>query len=253
MPKRVIQIGFLSALSIATLSPDLVRAQDVTSSGLALSVVTTGEVNNGDILCSSVEGAKACVGTYNTNMIGVYVDSPAILLDNLSLTDSKPVLASGKATVRVTVANGEIKQGDFITTSDKPGVGQKADRSGYVLGSALEDATTDGVVLVSLGIRPALVVSNQRTNLLDSAKDALLSPYLSPLASLRYILAAIAAAGAFILGFMYFGRVAKSGVEAIGRNPLAGRLIQFSVILNLLLTLVIMGSGLAIAYLILVL
>ncbi|KKU82490.1 MAG: hypothetical protein UY11_C0046G0010, partial [Candidatus Amesbacteria bacterium GW2011_GWC2_47_8] len=41
--------------------------------------------------------------------------------------------------------------------------------------------------------------------------------------------------------------------EAVGRNPLAGRLIQLSVVLNLLLTALIMGSGLVIAYLILVL
>ena len=57
----------------------------------------------------------------------------------------------------------------------------------------------------------------------------------------------------FALGIWYFGRVARSGVEAIGRNPLATRAIQLGVILNLLLTLVILLVGIALAYLILVL
>ena len=191
---------------------------------------------------------------YDGNIYGVYVAEPALALENLSLTDAKTVATSGKAYVRVSDANGQVKKGDYVTSSDKEGVGQKATKSGYVMGTALEDAEVgESKVLVAIAAKQAFVTLSTKGNLLETIKDAILSPTLTPLASLRYILAAIMASAAFILGFWYFGRVAKSGVEAVGRNPLAGRLIQFSVILNLILTALIMGSGLLIAYLILVL
>jgi hypothetical protein len=249
----IINIGLSVFIIIVVLfTGNSVHSQDF-SLGFSQSMVVNGESVEGDIVCTDQDATKSCTEPYLSNMVGVVTDSPSILLDDQNLFGAKPVLTSGLAKVRISTANGNIKKGDFITTSDKPGVGQKALKSGYVLGVAQQDADADGIIDVQVSIRLAVVTSTQRTNLLDTAKDALLAPYLTPLASLRYILAAIAAGGAFILGFMYFGRVARSGVEAIGRNPLAGRMIQFSVILNLLLTLVIMGSGLLIAYLILVL
>ena len=190
-----------------------------------------------------------CNMAYDGNIYGVYVAEPALALENLSLTDAKTVATSGKAYVRVSDANGQVKKGDYVTSSDKEGVGQKATKSGYVMGTALEDAEVgESKVLVAIAAKQAFVTLSTKGNLLETIKDAILSPTLTPLASLRYILAAIMASAAFILGFWYFGRVAKSGVEAVGRNPLAGRLIQFSVILNLILTALIMGSGLVIAY-----
>jgi hypothetical protein len=248
MPKKllffVVYILFL---------PALVYGQENFAAGIAQVSLVEGDAQDGDIICNFEDINKPCDEPYSTNMMGVYVANPAVVLDNLSLPDGLPIASNGKVYVRVSVIQGAIKTGDYITTSDQPGIGVKADKSGYVLGVSLEDTDTDRIILVNVGIKPAFVAGNVRGSLLDITKEALLSPYLAPLASLRYVLAAVSAAGAFILGFMYFGRVARSGVEAIGRNPLAGRLIQFSVILNLLFTLVIMGTGLAIAYLILVL
>jgi len=256
MPKinRVLVfIGLSVGIPLVFIGNYSVKAQDSTGTGVSFRVLVEGEPTDGQVLCNEKNLVVPCTTSFSTDIVGVYVENPAILLDNLSLPEGKPVLANGKAMVQVSVAQGQIKTGDYLTTSEKPGIVEKATKSGYVLGTALEDLSNDGKVLVDIAIRPVIVSSSQRTNLLDTARNALLSPYLSPLASLRYILAALAAAGAFILGFIYFGRVAKSGVEAIGRNPLAGRTIQFSVILNLILTLVIMGTGLVIAYLILVL
>ncbi len=230
-----------------------VRAQTV-GQGVAVAISVTGEVVDGDVVCNYTGEIKRCNMAYDGNIYGVYVAEPALALENLSLTDAKTVATSGKAYVRVSDANGQVKKGDYVTSSDKEGVGQKATKSGYVMGTALEDAEVgESKVLVAIAAKQAFVTLSTKGNLLETIKDAILSPTLTPLASLRYILAAIMASAAFILGFWYFGRVAKSGVEAVGRNPLAGRLIQFSVILNLILTALIMGSGLLIAYLILVL
>ena len=229
-------------------------AQENVSSGVAFSVSVEGDLEDGDILCSESGSPVRCDSPYSTAIIGIYAANPAILLDNLALQDGKPIISSGKAYVRATTAeNGPIRTGDYITTSSQAGMGQKADKSGYVLGVALQDLDNDGRVLVNMGIRPVFISSSQRSNLIETAREALLAPYLTPLASLRYLLAAIASAASFILGFIYFGRVASRGVEAVGRNPLAGRVIQFSVILNLTLTVGIMAAGLVVAYLILVL
>lgn len=230
-----------------------VHAQDTTGSGVALTVLTQGDVSDGQVLCNQDKVIKACTTTYSTDVVGVYVQNPAVLLENTSIPEGKSVMSSGKAFVQATVSGGKIKTGDYLTTSTKTGKVEKATKSGYVVGIALEDLQSDGTLLMSVDIKPVIISGDQKVNLLDTAKQALLAPYLSPLSSLRYVLAGLAAATAFILGFIYFGRVARSGVEAIGRNPLAGRAIQFSVILNLLLTIVIMATGLVIAYLILVL
>ena len=223
--------------------------------GVAVAVSVAGEVVDGDIVCNYTGEIKRCNTAYDGGIYGVSVDEPALALENLSLTDAKTVATSGKAYVRVSDTNGQVKKGDYVTSSGKEGIGQKATKSGYVVGTALEDADAgaESKIMVAIAAKQAFVTLSTRGNLWESIKDAILSPTLTPLASLRYILAAIIASAAFILGFWYFGRVAKSGVEAVGRNPLAGRLIQLSVILNLLLTALIMGSGLVIAYLILVL
>lgn len=236
-------------LLIMLVSPIKIEAQ-----GMAVAIPVTGEVVDGDIVCNYVGEIKRCNTAYDNNIYGVYVAEPALALENLSLTDAKTVATSGKAYVRVSDANGQVKKGDYVTSSDKEGIGQKAVKSGYVLGTALEDAEgPESKILLAIGAKQAFVIPQSGSNLLETIKDAILAPTLTPLASLRYVLAVVMAAAAFILGFWYFGRVAKSGVEAVGRNPLAGRMIQFSVILNLLLTGLIMGSGLLIAYLILVL
>jgi hypothetical protein len=183
--------------------------------------------------------------------MGVYTESPSILLENTSLVGGKPMISAGKVYVRF---NGSIKKGDYVTTSKEAGVGQKASRNGYVLGSALEDFDgPSGKILVALGMRPATLVQSTSDNLWEVLRQGLASLYLTPISALRYIMAMVITVAAFILGFTFFGRVAKSGVEAVGRNPLAGKTIELTVVFNVILTGVIMGSGLLLAYIILVL
>ncbi len=235
-----------------------VFAQDG-SSGVAVSaeIKADQQLKDGDIICSSDKGNIPCSSIYEVTMFGVYVESPAVVLENTKLVNGKPLMSFGKAYVRVSTINGSIKKGDFITSSAMSGAGQRADRSGNVLGTALEDYTNSdpkavGKILVSIGIRPAIVATSARGNLVESLKQGLLAPTLTPLASLRYLLAVVVAIAAFVLGFVYFGRVAKSGVEAIGRNPLASRMIQLGIILNMTLTVGIMAGGILLAYFILI-
>ena len=222
------------------------------SSGVAVSVdLPTEGLIDGSIICSSDKGSVLCNAEYDPAVMGVYTENPAVLLENISLIGGKPVISSGKVYVRF---DGAIKKGDYVTTSKNAGVGQKSTRNGYILGSALEDfAGPSGKVLVALGMRPATLNSGKADNLWEALRQGLSSLYLTPLSALRYAMAMLITLIAFVLGFIYFGRVARSGVEAVGRNPLAGKTIEFTVVVNVILTALIMGSGLLIAYLILVL
>ncbi|OGM28140.1 hypothetical protein A2801_03065 [Candidatus Woesebacteria bacterium RIFCSPHIGHO2_01_FULL_41_10] len=239
------------------LPPKNVYAQRIGSMGVAIPVeITEGEVNPGDILCSEEGGISLCSIPYATSIFGVVTQNPALAFE-IDQPDHVLVVDSGSAVVRVNSSNGAIQEGDLVTTSVIPGIGQRADLTGYVLGIALESYSSDdieavGEILVALNIHPSSGVTSARSNLIASFRQGLSAPVIAPLASLRYLLAFAIAIMSFALGFIYFGRVISSGVEAIGRNPLASRKIQITVLTNIVITLVIVGTGLAVAFLILI-
>ncbi len=198
------------------------------------------------------------IEAYDTNMFGLVSGNPALYLEDRNLENYVLVGSKGEMDVRVSSKNGEIKRGDYLTSSEIPGVAQKADKSGRVLGIALEEYTsTDpnqvGVISAYVDIKSHLKQESLTENLLTVISDGLSSAFLTPLASLRYIMALIVTAITFAIAFLSFSRLTSRGVEALGRNPLAGSSIKSVIIFNFILTFIIIASGLAIAYLILVL
>ena len=242
------------------LSVGVVFSQDSALTGVAISLpLGSGEGTNGSVVCTDGgESYILCNEDYSNAMYGVVNTSPSLAIVNDD-PNSNLVVTSGIVNVRVTSGNGEIAIGDLITSSTTPGVGQKATQNGYVLGSALsayssEDPNAEGLVNVSLNIRATNEVTDDAgSDLLSTLRQGLSSAFLTPLAALRYISAALIVLAAFILSFVYFARIAKAGVEAIGRNPLSRSTIQAGVVLHILLSIVIIAAGLGIAYLILTL
>lgn len=234
-----------------------VHAQ-VTSSGIAGSLAVAGKVEDGMILCATDTTNIPCAREYDPNMIGVITAKPAVIFQPVATSSGTVAVASsGEAHVLITGVDGTIRKGDMITSSAVPGVGKIAKKSGYVLGVSLEDwkpsRKTDRKLLgVSLGIRPAVLSHGANANLLQLIRDGVEGAFLSPLAALRYVVAGGIVIAAFIIGFIHFGRVGKSGVEALGRNPLAGKMIEFGIFMNVLMTIGIMIVGLGIAYIVLV-
>lgn len=235
-------------------------AQDVLSgTGVAISVPIAGQtVQDGDIIAATEEGYKLADSPHQPSIYGVITDRPAIFLENgdSNLGKTYPVLTSGKAYVRVSTVNGEIKKNDFITSSDRKGVGQKATANGYVLGNALEDYTASdpnstGKILTYIDPHFNAAFIAVRENIIQNLKNISSSPTLAPLTTFRYLLAALIAVGSFIIGFIHFGRIVKTGIEALGRNPLASIFIEVSVLMNIVLTIGIVLAGLGVSYLIL--
>jgi hypothetical protein len=244
-------------IGIILLLPQYSFAQSA-SWGIAISIPIAEKVNDGDIITVN-KGYTVSSASYDPNVYGVVSLNPGMAFEN---KDSKntPVITSGKVYVRVSTINGNINIGDSVTTSEIKGVGQKVTAQGYVIGTALENYHEKDIKKIDtilIAFNPHFSTNSiggaVRANLLDIIKNAPTAMAVSPVTALRYVVAAIIALLSFVLGFVYFGKVSVNGIEAMGRNPLAGKLIQFSVIMNLLLMIVIIAVGLAIAYLILIL
>lgn len=252
---NILVVTFL--LLIAVIVPQKAVGQEALGIATYIPIQDTTVVD-GAIVSSDSKGYILSTVAYDPLIFGVVTKNPAISLETGVITaNTYPVVSKGNVYVRVASGNGVIKKGGYVTSSATPGVGQRADKNGYIIGVALEDYLEKdpkkiGKMLVSINIRVGSASNtNVGSGLFDALKLGVAAPFLTPITSLRYFLAAIIAGAAFILGFLFFGSVAKTGIEAMGRNPLAGRLIQTGVVMNLILTLAIMLGGLAIAYFIL--
>lgn len=214
--------------------------------------------SDGDIVCLGSSGYFLCKTEYDSSVYGV-IDSSASANIQISANNAQVVVTRGEVPVKVSSVNGNVKKGDFITTSKTTGVGELSTNTGYVVGTALEDysssdKTAVGTILVALNIHANTTGTlNTRENLIDVLRSGLAGLGSNPIAALRYLLASVIVIISISIGFIYFGRIAKTGVEAIGRNPLAGIRIQTSVFLNILVMIAVIGAGLIIAYLVLAL
>ncbi len=254
---KIISIFFLTLFFLAGFLRVFAQT-DNTATGLALPIlINEKSVQDGDIITATSNGYKLSSDAYNPSIYGVVTTNPAISLREKN-SKATPVISFGKALVRVSTVNGPIKKNNSITSSKILGVGQKADTNGFILGIALEDYSNSNKsavseILVSIDPHYNTSFTGVGTNLVENLKAAAGAPILSPLTSLRYLLAAIVAITSFVIGFIFFGRIARTGVEALGRNPLAARIIQLGIIINVALTAGIILIGVGIAYLILIL
>jgi len=249
MKNVMLILGLVMYLGVV--APSL--AQD-TSSGVAQSLAIQGEVMDGSLVCTQDNQAKLCVNGYDPSMAGVVTKTPAVAFDTVEPREGYvPVVTSGKAYVRVSAREGGIAQGDYLTSSDIAGVAVKAKKSGYVLGTALQEYTGSevGVILATIDVRPAVLTTNANGNLVEMIKQGMEAAFMTPLSAMRYVIAGIVIVLSVGFGFIHFGRLAKSGVEAVGRNPLASKTIELSVLFNVILTIGVIGVGVVIAYLIL--
>jgi len=246
---------FVSLGLVLSLSPvTFAQTPEGGSSGIAVYIpVVDKDVKEGSIVVLSNSGYVLGTKPYDPNIFGVVVADPALAFES-NQPDSYPVVSQGKVPLLVSGTNGDIKKGDLITTSTIPGVGQKVTDAGFVVATALEDYSGSeiGTILVVLNVGAGSVSANTTGSILKAFDFVLNAPYLAPLAVLRYVFAAIMVVLSFVVAVGYFGRISSLGIEAIGRNPLARKAIIFGVVMNIVLALSIVASGVIIAWLVLV-
>lgn len=183
------------------------------------------------------------------------------------------VATSGTYAVLVSTQNGAIKPGDYLTVSSLDGVGMKADsHEQLIVGKAagsfdgtsnVTDTTTlknsdnqqisvaIGQVPVAIDIGRNPLLQTTVANLPGFLQRASQSIANKPVNSIRvYLSLVVLAISALIAGSLLYGGV-RSGVAAIGRNPLSKRSIVRSLVQVTLTSLIIFIIGLFAVYLLL--
>ena len=105
----------------------------------------TEPMSPGDIVAIvNADSVKRATAADASLVIGVYSTSPGIVLSKASLPNTAPIAINGRVPVKIATP---VKQGDYITVSDTPGVGISATEPSFVVGRALEDSAS-GTVMV---------------------------------------------------------------------------------------------------------
>ncbi len=212
--------------------------------------VADNEAVLGDIISETEQGLFRSTVPYDSNMIGVVGESPIIVFGRPSPTTLE-IVYLGETLIRANNLNGEIRRGDFITSSEIPGVAKKATESGFIIGRALEGLNQEeGLIKASINIQ-----YYQKDLQYDGTPSgAILGQIWAQIGKpenfpevLRYILAIILGGGSFLIGFFAFVKSLRKGIEAIGRNPMAKKNIYAAMTLSFagILVLVLAGLGLA--------
>lgn len=119
------------------------------------------EYEPGDVLVIAVSGDRAVEKSgkpYSTLVAGVYATKPGVLLTEESidsdLGDKVPMGVVGVIPTKVCDEGGEIRRGDFLVTSSRPGYAMKGDpdkvKVGTVIGKALEEFDGEGEGLIKV-------------------------------------------------------------------------------------------------------
>lgn len=210
------------------------------------------------------------------NMLGVVVplnEAPINLAPQTATTQQVLVATSGRYSLLVSNQNGPIKIGDYLTVSSLGGIGMKASAgqtevvgqaagdfngSNNVLGtvslnnSAGKPTTvsiSDIQVSVHLGANPLFQKNaSDLPGFLTRTANAIAS---GPVSQVRiYLSSVVLLATIIIAASMFYGGV-RSGIVAVGRNPLAKKAIGRSLIQTVIGGLIIFVTGLLGVYLIL--
>lgn len=249
----LLSAGALVSLKAAA---SLVLAQEL---GVALPLEVGTTVANGSIISYNQSQYQLSSEPYDKSMIGVVTTAPAIELrtSDENIPGQYALAKEGLVTVRVNTENGPIKAKDVITASSTPGVAMKATKTGFILGIAQADysGNDEGAIPVLLTIKFAFAHDSPASEkigvrLLDVLKLSGISLVDDPIQTLRYVLSTAVILMSLVVAFFTAGKVARGGVEAVGRNPLASKEITLSVIMNILFSVGIVGLGVLAAYVI---
>lgn len=259
--KLVMTFIFLTSLLIPVTYAEGENKQQNCFGEVATISLSEKELKDGTILVLSGKDIQRSSTPYQNVILGSICADPAY--ETKPTTDpgtgtgdqSYKVVLAGYSLVNVSMLNGPIKKGDLITTSSKEGVGMKALKSGYVLGSALEDFESgnrqdEKVIKVAIGVHYYNAGNSVKTNISDIFKLAALSAYEQPKLALKYLASALIVLATIIFSFLSVGKVARLGIIALGRNPLASGKIYKGIIVNTVSAIAIIISGLVAAYVI---
>lgn len=256
MERRVFYI-FLAPLFLA-LTTGFTKARAYTVSITA--DILSENVEEGHIVSSNSDTYILSDKPYSDGVAGVVNNNPEIAIFEKDKENPTYIAVTGNVPVKVSAKNGKITAGDYITTSEVPGVGMKATQSGYIIGEALEsfapeNSESQGLISVNLDIKNVFISSEPSKGFLGLfRKDP--TGILNSMGinnPTRYILATVITIISFTIGMSAYIRVALSGMHAIETHPKAHEFVETETKTAVIVSSVIILSGLLLSYLILTL
>lgn len=271
--QRFVVISGLLLFAVFTAGGVIAQAQNVTTGYQSDQVLQKG------MIIRLKQGDKTKVEALTQNeaseMHGVVVassDSPVSLSDP-SADHQVYVATFGQYDLLVSTQNGSIKQGDYITISSLAGVGMKASSTQQLVigkaGKSFDGAsdveskmtltTSNGKKNVAIG-RVPVEVSIAHNPLYEEDKEAGVPDFLSkaaefvtdrPVSAFRiYASLAVITLSIIIAGSILFAGV-RTGMIAVGRNPLAKGSIIRNLVQVTLMSLIVFVIGVFAVYLLL--
>lgn len=261
-------IPILVALGIV-LGTTLARAETVPGIDVARTLGITDEgAVEGDIVSLTTESeiVELSKTLGDAKMYGVLVKDPLVVYRT---RDTMPVVRTGEVMVNVTTFGGPIAQGDYVTSSEIAGKGQKATNNmrGYMLGYALTSlgdgdgegldyqgkSYRQGQIRVLINIRPISYTGGNIMATLQQVQASSLDVIRDQKSRdryIRYLIALLIVVAVVYFSYRTFGRNVTKGIEGIGRNPLAKVSIQSMIVLNMILIGAVCLGGMVLALLV---
>jgi len=251
----------LTQAQVAQTIPSASPSTDVTLSfeslGIAsyISLPNFTEIPDGSIISHLEKSYSPSQGVADKGMVGVYDTIPALAFEPELTEELVPIITTGVVEVLVNNSGGPIQIGDTITSSAAPGIGMKASKSGFILGVAQEnyDSTEVGQIPVLLDIKFAYgqdapdseKITSRLLTILSASNIAAME---DPAVAFRTLVGAFILIMSLAISFVTFARVAQKGIDALGRNPMAGRMIGIGIAMNVGVSILIIVGGIVGAY-----
>ncbi len=125
----------------------------------SLNALEAGDlVSLGDIAPNGEAYAVKSSRAYDTRAFGIVSTKPAMTLDDGGTYPKAAIALNGRVPLKVSLENGPIKEGDYITASSTPGVGMKATGAGRVVGIAMQAYDGTGTNLITVFVNPTWYV-----------------------------------------------------------------------------------------------
>lgn len=253
------------------------------SAGAAQPTVTQSYSAGAGVLPGMVVGLKtgsqttveALASQNAPAMVGVVVPvnaAPIVLTQGGGAGQQVLVASTGRYNLLVTNQNGPVKANDYLSMSALAGIAMRADSSQKnvvgravgafdgshnVLGSVPLKGSLGRTITVAIGTipadirlgqNPAYQPNNQVPGFLNKLASSVAN---KPVSAVRiYLSVAVVVVILCIIAGMFYGGI-RSGIIAIGRNPLAKKSIGRGLLQTVLFALVIFVAGVGAAYVIL--
>ncbi len=264
-PKKVFALLALCVLVAASLVWRSSSAQSIVQSYTSDKTLQKGMV----VMIDPKNGSKVIPATQEDSKqaYGVVVDpsdSPVTLSDGSGNAGQVYVAAEGRYEVLVSDENGSVATGDYLTLSSTPGIAMKATaKQPIAVAKALESFTGSqnivatsgnthiGRIIGTVSVKQNPLAATTRSSIpeiIQRTTQSVTKKSVNPLriyASLLVFMFSIVISGSML----YAG--IKTGITAIGRNPLSKKDIRRSLIEVILSSVIVFIIGLFAVYLLL--